>query len=376
MPTIYKNRLVCTVSAVASAGLGAFTVSTASSGYVSFVAGDDGKTFDVTIVEGTAWEVRTGCVYTHSGTSLARGALEASSTGGDIAFTTAAVLTVTPTAAMFDALERTMAGVIPGGRLTLESGVPVSTTNQIAKTTIYYTPYVHNVISLWDGTDWVPTTFAETSLALGTITNARPYDVFGYLSSGSLALEMLSWTSNTARATAVTLQDGRYCKSGDKTRLLLGTFYTTSTTTTADSESTRYLSNVYNTVQKRGVMSISSTYSHTYTTADWREWNNGTGVTRIQFIIAIANSSTIASLLANLSGAVALNGYVNLQINGTDGSSRLTVTNISGYGSNIVPSVAALYSAQAAGKHYMTIIEYGNSGTTYYSADAQLGMTC
>ncbi len=100
MATSYKNRLVCTVSAVASAGLGAFTVSTASSGYVTFAAGDDGKSFDVVIVEGTAWEVCTGCVYTHSGTSLARGTLESSSTGSAVAFTTAAVLTVTPGAAM------------------------------------------------------------------------------------------------------------------------------------------------------------------------------------------------------------------------------------------------------------------------------------
>lgn len=100
MPTAYKNRLVCTVSAVASAGLGAFTVSTAQSGYVTFAAGDDGLSFDVVAVEGTAWEVRTGCVYTHSGTSLSRGTLEASSTGSAIALTAAAVLTVTASAAM------------------------------------------------------------------------------------------------------------------------------------------------------------------------------------------------------------------------------------------------------------------------------------
>lgn len=99
--TSYKNRLLCTVSAVASSGLGAFTVSTASSGYVTFAAGDEGKSFDVVIVEGTAWEVRTGCVYTHSGTSLSRGTLEASSTGSAVAFTSAALLTVTPSAAAF-----------------------------------------------------------------------------------------------------------------------------------------------------------------------------------------------------------------------------------------------------------------------------------
>ncbi len=88
-----RNRLKTTVSAVASSGLGAFTIRTASSGYRSFVAGDDGLTFDgVLITEGTTWEVRDGCVYTHSGTSLSRGTLMDSSTGSAIAFTSAAVV--------------------------------------------------------------------------------------------------------------------------------------------------------------------------------------------------------------------------------------------------------------------------------------------
>lgn len=376
MPTAYKNRLVCTVSAVAAAGLGAFTVSTAQSGYVTFAAGDDGLSFDVVAVEGTAWEVRTGCVYTHSGTSLARGTLESSSTGSAIALTSAAVLTVTPSAAKFATVELAMQAVIPGGRLTLQSGVPVSTTDQTAKTSVYYTPFVHNIVPLWDGTNWKPVVFAETTLVLGTITSAKNYDVFGYLSSGSLALEMLAWTSDTARATAVTLQDGRYCKSGDKTRLLLGTFYTTSTTTTEDSASNRYVCNVYNTVQRLSSMSVSGTYTHTYTTGAWREWNGGTGVTRIQFVVSTVRDAQIATHLANLSGATSLHGYTNLQIDGTDGSTKLTGTNIGGYGSNIVPTVSAIASSVAVGKHYLTIIEYGNIGTTYYSTDAQLGVTC
>ncbi len=98
----YNNRLLTTISAVASSGLGDVTISTASSGYRTFVSGDDGKSFDVTIKEGTAWEVRTGCVYTHSGTTLSRGTLEDSSTGSAVAFTSAATLTATPTAAFFN----------------------------------------------------------------------------------------------------------------------------------------------------------------------------------------------------------------------------------------------------------------------------------
>ncbi len=99
MPT-KVNRLKSTVSAVASSGLGAFTISAAVSGFRTFGASHDGQTFDgVLIVEGTAWEIRTGCVYTHSGTSLSRGTLEDSSTGAAVAFTAAAKVAVSQTAA-------------------------------------------------------------------------------------------------------------------------------------------------------------------------------------------------------------------------------------------------------------------------------------
>jgi hypothetical protein len=95
----HRNRLKTTISAVASAGLGNFTVSAASSGFRTFVSGDNALTFDCLITEGATWEVRTGCTYTHSGATLSRGTLEDSSTGSAIAFTTAAIVSQIPTAA-------------------------------------------------------------------------------------------------------------------------------------------------------------------------------------------------------------------------------------------------------------------------------------
>lgn len=137
--TSYANRLVTTVSAVASSGLGAFTISTASSGYRTFVAGDDGKSFDVSIVEGTAWEARTGCVYTHSGTSLARGTLEASSTGSAVAFTSAAVLTVTPTAAKFDTYDMAALLAMPETSITTTATATIGVMHVCSGTTADYT---------------------------------------------------------------------------------------------------------------------------------------------------------------------------------------------------------------------------------------------
>jgi hypothetical protein len=43
---------------------------------------------------------------------------------------------------------------------------------------------------------------------LSGYTTGKPFDIFGYDNSGSLAIESLVWTNDTVRATALTLQDG------------------------------------------------------------------------------------------------------------------------------------------------------------------------
>ena len=184
---MHKNRVKMTVSG--TPGTGTITLGSAVSGYQSAATAYGGNaTIDILVEEGTAWEVARDCTYTNSGTTVTRGTLEASSTGSAVSFTSAAVVSEILTATKGTYSETALKGFLPGGRLTLESGVPVSTTDQTAKTSVYYTPYLHNLISLWDGTNWVPTEFSETTLALGTLTSGLPYDVFGYLSAGALVL--------------------------------------------------------------------------------------------------------------------------------------------------------------------------------------------
>ena len=139
-----------------------------------------------------------------------------------------------------------------GGRLTLESGVSISSTDQTAKTTLYYTPHIHSSIGLYNTTTlvWVPYNFTQRSLALGTLSSGFNYDVFIYSNAGTLTLAASVWTSNTARATAISLQDGVYVKTSDKSYRYLGTFRTTATTTTEDSEAKRFVYNANNQVPR------------------------------------------------------------------------------------------------------------------------------
>jgi hypothetical protein len=278
----WKDRVK---QSVTTGGAGALVVGSAATGCQALGAGDDGKAFPYVIEDGAAWECGYG-IYTHSGTSFARTVRAASSTGSALTVSTSAFLFVDLTAAFAQAADLAGRGVCPGGRLTLTSGTPVTTADVTGATSVYYTPWLGDVITLWDGNLWIPTSFAEITFPLGTLTSGANYDVFAYLSAGALALEALVWTNNTTRATAVTLQDGRYCKSGDKTRLYLGTLRTTTTTTTEDSALQRFVFNAYNRVL-RSLWVTDTTSSWTYNVVTWRQ-ARGQTANRVQVVNGLA----------------------------------------------------------------------------------------
>lgn len=116
-------------------------------------------------------------------------------------------------------------------RLSLTSGVPVMTSD-VTGTTLYMTPFNGNRIALYNTTEsvWDVLASAELSLALSGLTAGRNYDVFAYNNGGAAAFEILVWTNDTTRATAIVFQDGVPCRSGDLSRRLVGSFRALSTT--------------------------------------------------------------------------------------------------------------------------------------------------
>ena len=134
------------------------------------------------------------------------------------------------------AIETALLGTLAGplslaeGRLTLTSGTPVTTGDVSAAATAYYTPYIGNGISLYDGsTAWAKYTFTEITISLVGLTASKPYDIFAYNSGGTVTIETLVWTNATTRATALAYQNGVLVKSGATTRRYLGTIYINST---------------------------------------------------------------------------------------------------------------------------------------------------
>jgi hypothetical protein len=86
------------------------------------------------------------------------------------------------------------------GRLTLASGDPVPNTDQIAKSTVYFTPYQGDKIGLYNAATWTARTFAELSLDISGVgyTKFTSFDIFAYWTGAAVALESLIWKQVTA----------------------------------------------------------------------------------------------------------------------------------------------------------------------------------
>ena len=263
------------------------------------------------------------------------------------------------------------ASIESNGRLTLASGVPVSTTDQTAKTTIYYTPYDGNFLSIYNGTSWNAYSFAELSLALGTLTSGKNYDVFAYISGSTVTLELsTAWTSDTARADAISLLNGVYIKTSNNTRRYLGTFRTTATTTTEDSLTKRFVWNINN-QQERPVQKFEATASWTYQATAWRYVNNSS-TNRVECVFGLSSAINLVASGFYNAGATMQGSRISI---GED-SSTAYAANCNSQGGATIPngyagSIATLTFYPALGYHFYSWIESSFSGaaTTFYGED-------
>lgn len=270
-----------------------------------------------------------------------------------------------------------LAGVTPGGRLTLESGVPISTTDQTAKGTLYYTPYAHDFVRLYNGTRPTLYTFTERSLAL-TLTSGKNYDVFLYDNSGTLTLELsAAWTNDTTRADALAWQAGvGWVKSGTATRLWLGTIRASGTNTTESSWVTTgapaksFVWNAYNQIL-RSALVHDSTDSWTYTTGTWRQ-ANGSANNEFQFVCGlptpwvgrygVLGTNSVSAALYNAIGFDSTSGLTGSPGRIASVSGRVSVTMMHAEASGVATTgyhyVAALERSDATG----TSTWYGDGG--------------
>lgn len=251
------------------------------------------------------------------------------------------------------------------GRVTLTSGVPVTTSDVLAATTVYFTPYKGNLISLFDGVStWTTITFSETSIAVPGTTSTI-YDLFGYNNAGTLALETQTWTNDTTRAVGVVLQDGVYVKNGATTRRYLGSFRTTTVNgQTEDSVAKRYLYNYYNRVI-RNMKVVESTSSWNYSANAYRQ-ANGSTANQLDFIVGITEDAVYAQVTHAVGNNTATNRttYIGIGLDSTTVNSALVFNKLVASNSALEAGIATFNNPVAVGRHTLVWLEHGAGADT------------
>lgn len=259
--------------------------------------------------------------------------------------------------------------IIPGtvhARLSLSSSDPAPVSDQTAATTLYLLPYGGEHIALHDGSSWSYFALGASGINISIpATTDTNYDVFVYDSSG-LTLELVAWTNDTTRATAITAQDGAYVKSGDTTRLYVGTIRTTdSSGQCEDSLAKRFVWNYYNRLP-RTMRVIESTDSWAYTTATYRAMNNSTA-NRIAFVNGVQEEHVEALAVAIMSTSNVGGGFVGIGLDSTSANSAhlgfVIPTQITSFAAN---GRSTYRGDPGLGYHYLQALEKGNTGMTFY----------
>ncbi|MEE4194485.1 MAG: hypothetical protein V2J07_04730 [Anaerolineae bacterium] len=250
---------------------------------------------------------------------------------------------------------------VTGGRLTLQSAEPLGTTDR-SGSMVYYTPFTSTALSLYaPGFGWVNHELSELSLVLPSTINTN-YDLFAYWDGDAIQLTSIAWSSDSARSSALALQDGQHVLAFDHTWRYLGTVRVGAGGTAVDSAEQRFVWNADN-QRPRLVYRVDDT-EHTYGTSTWRAWNNDSD-NRLQ--IVIGEKSPIA---LNLYGDqhCAAAGYPIRAAIGVDAAAG-TIVLESTSGENLKASVTYCNLLEA-GSHTFNLCEYGNptATCTYYSA--------
>lgn len=210
------------------------------------------------------------------------------------------------------------------------------------------------------------------------INNTNKVDLTASITASLTAVALATasaWTNYTTRADAVATQDGIRVLSSDHTRRLVGTFYTSAGTSTADAPGGRWLRNEDNPVPRSlraapAYNNDNALTSYTTTSTTYTEANGGTG-SKAQFLSdgKRATSALLCGFAAPGSGGGC---YTGLGVDSTSSPVRVTFhpTPAAGVTSQ---GVAGWADTLAEGYHYLdlliTVGGGGGTAATYY-ADA------
>lgn len=265
-----------------------------------------------------------------------------------------------------------------GFRISLTTATCITTADVTGASavTLFLTPCTGNRLTLFNSAGIPETcTTAEVSIAVPATTSTM-YDVWAYDSTFgtcTVTLELLQWTNDTTRATAIALATvGAYTKSGDLTRRYLGSFRTTTVSgQTEDSFAKRYVWNFYNRAPR--IMRV------TVTTDSWNQVDatirqaNATATNQLDFVIGVADvgveAQVIGSASSNLANSVFMVGIGEDSTTVFDAGCLIGPQSGFNAGTPMV-TTAQLRKYTAVGRHVWVWLEKGqNAVTTVWYGD-------
>lgn len=262
----------------------------------------------------------------------------------------------------------------PNGRLTLTSGVPITTSDVTAATTLFYTPYKGNTVQIYNGTYWNTYGFTEISLSISAFAGNNCFNIFIYNNSGTLTLTDIAWTNHSTRATSLTLQNGQYVSSSNSGYLYLGTIYTSNGGQTQDAVAGRYLWNYYNRIH-RYMNHLTSTVQWNYGANVWRQANNDS-TNLVQFVIGLQEDIASANVVVYSQAQNSNGASVGIGLNSTGG--YVSNSLVGGWYNPVNTMVSTSITARwegfpVVGYNYVAWLENVTGGTcTYYGVNSSV----
>lgn len=290
----------------------------------------------------------------------------------------------------------------PQGRITLTSGVAVMATTVASATTVYYTPAGGNQVPIYDGSNFIVTTFSELSQTTtdatkspAAVTTNKNYDLFVWNDSGTVRCTRgPAWSSDTSRGigagtSELQLVNGIYTNKVAITNgpaanrgTFVGTIRSNGSSTidwilgTSGVAGVLGVWNNYNRVYV-ATTSYDSTASWTYSSATARQ-ARASAVNQISFVSGLPEEALEASYNvsfntgaasgASLSAGIALDSTSSFDKRGITTNNSATQ-----FGATICVRMA--YAPQI-GYHYVSANEAGDgtNTTTFVGGDRQ-GLT-
>lgn len=256
-------------------------------------------------------------------------------------------------------------------RLTVISGNPVADVAPgTVCSTLYYTAYKGNNISLFNGSSWVIRQFTEISTVFSVAAVGRPYDIFCYDNAGVATLYPLAWTNDTTRASNLLKQDGVWVLQGDTTKRYIGTVYTTAANSIEDSQSNRYVWNMYNRVPRQ-LYKQGNAASWTIPAGAIRQ-ANASAANQVNVVVGLLEDAVTIGVNTAVNQAAASDGYIGIGVNSNTAfaASRYFLVN----NGMALPLFCEHAQVLSFGKNILTWLEKSNINNiqTYGSIDGYL----